>query len=79
MSLQPGAPPPIDPTHVITLASPTDSKILSVSLYTGRAEVTRLYSFDVQTGLNNVCITGLPNVLEQESLRCVAGHCMSPV
>ncbi|KAF5374163.1 hypothetical protein D9615_008847 [Tricholomella constricta] len=46
-----------------------DSKIISVSLYSGRAEITRLYRFPVKTGQNQVNITGLPNVLDRDSIR----------
>ena len=63
------SPPPPDPAHVINLSSDNDSKILNVNLYSGRAEITRLYTFDVRVGLNNVCVTGLPNVLDDQSLR----------
>ncbi|KAJ6459732.1 hypothetical protein C8R47DRAFT_1180717 [Mycena vitilis] len=43
--------------------------IISVSLYSTRAEITRLYKFAVQTGQNQVSISNLPNVLEAEFLR----------
>jgi hypothetical protein len=65
------APPPFEPTNVVDLVSIKDSKITNVSLYSGRAEITRLYKFLVKTGLNQVNISGLPNVLDHESLRCV--------
>ncbi|KAJ7640718.1 hypothetical protein DFH06DRAFT_620450, partial [Mycena polygramma] len=61
-------PPAFTPTS-IELQSITDSKIISVSLYSTRAEITRLYKFAVQTGQNQVSISNLPNVLEAESLR----------
>ncbi|TFK31126.1 hypothetical protein BDQ12DRAFT_307927, partial [Crucibulum laeve] len=35
----------------------------------GRAEVTRLFKFGVKTGQNQVNISGLPNVLDQDSFR----------
>jgi hypothetical protein len=63
-------PPAFEPTS-IELQSVADSKITSVSVYPTRAEVTRVYKFAVQTGQNQVYISGLPNVLEPESLRCV--------
>lgn len=63
-------PPAFEPTS-IELQSVTDSKITSVSLYSTRAEITRLFKFAVKTGQNQVNIVGLPNVLESESLRCV--------
>jgi hypothetical protein len=63
-------PPPFEPS-TIELQSVTGSKIVAVSLYSTRAEITRLFKFAVKTGQNQVHITGLPNVLEQESLRFV--------
>ena len=63
------APPPFDPTNVVDLVSVDDSKIINVSLYTGRAEITRLYKFPVKTGHNLVNIDGLPNLMDRESLR----------
>ncbi|KAJ6588623.1 hypothetical protein B0H19DRAFT_923139 [Mycena capillaripes] len=62
------SPPAFAPTS-IELQSITDSKIIAVSLYSSRAEITRLYKFAVQTGQNQVNISNLPNVLEAESLR----------
>ncbi|KAF7360580.1 hypothetical protein MVEN_00789300 [Mycena venus] len=61
-------PPAFEPTS-IELQSIADSKIISVSLYPTRAEITRLYKFAVKHGQNQVNISGLPNVLEAESLR----------
>ncbi|KAJ6519261.1 hypothetical protein C8R45DRAFT_1057782 [Mycena sanguinolenta] len=61
-------PPPFEPSK-IELKSVADSKIIAVSLYSTRAEITRLFKFGVKTGQNQVHITGLPNVLETESLR----------
>ncbi|TDL23087.1 hypothetical protein BD410DRAFT_814727 [Rickenella mellea] len=61
-------PPPFEPINVIELSSVESSKIVSVSLYSGRAEITRLYKLDVKTGQNQVTITHLPNVLDWASL-----------
>ncbi|TFK17639.1 hypothetical protein FA15DRAFT_698379 [Coprinopsis marcescibilis] len=61
-------PPAFEP-HVVDLESIEDSKILSVSVYSGRAEVTRLFKFTVKAGQNQVNISGLPNVLDQNTLR----------
>ncbi|KAF7360582.1 hypothetical protein MVEN_00789500 [Mycena venus] len=61
-------PPAFEPTS-IELQSAGDSKIVSVSLYPTHAEITRLYKFAVQIGQNQVNISGLPNVLQAESLR----------
>ncbi|KAJ7258784.1 hypothetical protein B0H12DRAFT_1201805 [Mycena haematopus] len=62
-------PPAFEPASSIELQSVAHSKITSVSLYSTRAEITRLYKFTVKTGQNQVIISGLPNVLEAESLR----------
>jgi hypothetical protein len=63
-------PPAFEPgPTAIELQSATDSKITAVSLYSTRAEITRLYKFAVKTGQNQVVVSGLPNVLESESLR----------
>ncbi|KAJ6555017.1 hypothetical protein DFH09DRAFT_1038356 [Mycena vulgaris] len=62
-------PPAFEPAGSIELQSGADSKITGVSLYPSRAEITRLYKLAVRTGQNQVNISGLPNVLETESLR----------
>ncbi|KAF9465724.1 hypothetical protein BDZ94DRAFT_1214090 [Collybia nuda] len=62
-------PPPILDIHAIELVSTEDSKITGVSVYAGRAEVTRVFQFNVQGGQNQVTIDGLPNVLDQDSFR----------
>ncbi|KAK7064746.1 hypothetical protein R3P38DRAFT_2826223 [Favolaschia claudopus] len=61
-------PPPFEPSKV-ELKSLENSKIIAVSLYSSRAEITRLFKFAVKAGQNQVHISGLPNVLESESLR----------
>lgn len=61
--------PPFEPTNVIELVSVDNSKIIHVSLYSGRAEITRLYKFPVKTGQNQVNINGLPSVLDRDSIR----------
>ena len=63
------APPPFEPPHVVELTSVDASKIINVSLYSGRAEITRLYKFAVRLGQNQVVVNGLPNVLDHQSLR----------
>jgi hypothetical protein len=65
------APPDFQPVNTIELVSVNDSKITSVSVYSGRAEITRLFKFTVKTGQNQLNIVGLPRVMDQESLRCV--------
>ena len=62
-------PPSFQPVNVIELDSITDSTITGVSVYLGRAEVTRLFKFSIKTGQNQLNISGLPKVLEQDSLR----------
>ena len=63
--------PPSFEAHTKDLVSVEDSKITSVSLYSGRAEITRLFKVHVKVGLNQLRIKGLPNVLDADSLRCV--------
>jgi len=58
-------------SHKIDLVSVDSSKILGVSLYTGRAEITRSFDVTLKEGSTSVNILGLPNVLENESLRSV--------
>jgi hypothetical protein len=62
-------PPPFLPVNLIELVSVDDSKILSVSVYAGRAEVTRLFKFNVKTGQNQLNIIGLPTALDQDSFK----------
>ncbi|KAL0946119.1 hypothetical protein HGRIS_012384 [Hohenbuehelia grisea] len=64
-----GAPPPKFEVNTIDVVSVESSKITGVSLYSGRAEITRLYALSVPTGQNQVKISGLPNVLDHSSLR----------
>jgi len=59
----------VDPPHILELSSVDASKIIGVSLYSGRAEITRLYKFTARTGQNQVIINGLPDVLDHQSLR----------
>ncbi|KAH6911819.1 mucoidy inhibitor A [Coprinopsis sp. MPI-PUGE-AT-0042] len=61
-------PPPFQ-AHVTELESVDDGKITNVAVYSGRAEVTRLFRFALKAGQNQVHINGLPDVLEQDSLR----------
>ncbi|KAJ3537111.1 hypothetical protein NMY22_g5732 [Coprinellus aureogranulatus] len=67
------APAPTFESHSVQLSAQKDSKILSVSVYAGRAELTRLFKFNVKTGLNQVTITELPLAMDQQSFR-VEGH-----
>ena len=61
--------PPFPPDNAVELVSVKDSKIISVSVYSGRAEITRLFKFTVKSGLNQVIVLGLPRVLDKDSLR----------
>ncbi|KAJ8519109.1 hypothetical protein ONZ45_g3932 [Pleurotus djamor] len=63
------AEPTVQFLNTIELESVEASKIEKVSLYSGRAEVTRSYKLDIKTGQNQVKITGLPRVLDDDSLR----------
>lgn len=51
------------------MVSVENSQITNVSLYSSRAEITRAFKLDVRVGLNQVNITGLPNVLDKDSLK----------
>ncbi|KAF9465723.1 hypothetical protein BDZ94DRAFT_299259 [Collybia nuda] len=62
-------PPPFQHAHTIELVSVEDGKITGVSVYAGRAEVSRLFKFAVEMGQNQVTINGLPGVLDQDSFR----------
>ncbi|KAG6872120.1 hypothetical protein C0995_012774 [Termitomyces sp. Mi166 len=53
----------------IEFVSTENSKIIAVSVYSGRAEITRVFKVSVQTGQNHVVINGLPDVLDEDSLR----------
>ena len=61
--------PAFDAPNAVSLSAQKDSKILSVSVYPGRAELTRLFPFAVNTGLNEVKITDLPIAIDQQSFR----------
>jgi hypothetical protein len=65
------SPPSFRLGDAIELDSVEDSKIVGVSVYPSRAEVTRLFNFEVQTGQNQVHINGLPAVLDEDSFRSV--------
>ena len=61
--------PSFPPDNTIKLASVKDSKIIGVSVYSGRAEITRLFKFSVKPGVNQVIVLGLPTVLDKDSFR----------
>ena len=58
-------------TNVVQLVSTEATSILSVSLYGSRAEVSRVATIDLPAGQNRVTITGLPNAILDNTLRCV--------
>lgn len=62
-------PPTFEGSNLVELVSVDDSKIVNVSLYSARAEITRLFKFKVKMGQNQVRITGLPSEIDRESLR----------
>uniref|UniRef100_A0A8H8CPA6 DUF4139 domain-containing protein n=1 Tax=Psilocybe cubensis TaxID=181762 RepID=A0A8H8CPA6_PSICU len=56
-------------TNTISLVASENSKISNINLYSGRAEITRLFKFDIKAGQNKVTILGLPWSLQDNSLR----------
>jgi hypothetical protein len=69
-----GPPPASQFINTIELVSTKDSKIISVAVYSGRAEITRLFKFAVKAGQNQLNILGLPGVLDEESFKFVLTH-----
>lgn len=63
--------PPSFEGHSIELESVQDSKITNVAVYSGRAEITRSFKVDLKVGQNQVHISGLPAVMDRDSLRYV--------
>lgn len=59
--------PPSFQRNTIDLVSVNDSRITRVSLYSSRAEITRVFRFEIKAGFNQVNISGLPNVLDKNS------------
>ncbi|GLB45313.1 putative mucoidy inhibitor A [Lyophyllum shimeji] len=57
----------------VDLVAALHSKITGVGVYKGRAEITRVFRFNVKAGQNQVTIDGLPDVLDEDSIR-VEGH-----
>jgi len=66
----------LDTTNIIEVSSIHDSKITLVSLYSGLAEITRVYKVKLKAGDNKVVISDLPSTLVQDSLRSVCVICM---
>lgn len=54
---------------VLSLECAQASKITSISLYSGRAEITRSFKLAVAEGQNQISIRGLPDRLEKDSVR----------
>lgn len=50
--------------NAISLGAAEDSTITNVSLYLGRAEITRNFEFGVKRNYNKVTISGLPRALQ---------------
>jgi hypothetical protein len=65
--------PPTPPSFLnnVDLDAVADSRIANVSVYTGRAEITRVFRSSVKTGQNLINLNGLPSLLEPDSVRCV--------
>ena len=76
--------PPLDPVtdigtgfNVVLLESPQTSKITNISLYAGRAEITRHFKLSLLAGQNQVTIRSLPFQLQQDSIRLVFQYILS--
>ncbi|KAJ8461902.1 hypothetical protein ONZ45_g18128 [Pleurotus djamor] len=61
--------PPEYQQNDIHLVAQASSRIAAVSLYPGRAEVTRVFKLSLKPGSNRIKISGLPTFLERSSLR----------
>lgn len=57
------------PVNAVELDFVEDSIITGVSVYPRRAEITRLFKFNVAAGQNQLNISGLPAALDKDSLR----------
>ena len=62
-------PPQFQPATFVDLVLIDASKIVKVSLYPKLAEITRVYALTVKTGLNQLNISGLPDALDEQSVR----------
>uniref|UniRef100_A0A8H7Y1K3 Mucoidy inhibitor A n=1 Tax=Psilocybe cubensis TaxID=181762 RepID=A0A8H7Y1K3_PSICU len=56
-------------TNAVELVATQHSKITNINLYSGRAEITRLFEISVKAGRNKVVISGLPQAFQEDSLR----------
>ena len=65
-----GAPPIFTPNlNVIRIDTTTSSKIAAVNLYFGKAQITRVYAFRASPGANRLVISGLPESMDNSTLR----------
>jgi len=55
----------------ISVLSDKESKVIGVSVYNGRAEITRETNVSVKVGQNNVTIVGLSTYLDVNSMRYI--------
>lgn len=55
--------------NTVELNAQNHSQITNINLYSGHAEITRLFKFKIKAGSNNLIITGLPRAFQQDSLR----------
>ncbi|CAA7263842.1 unnamed protein product [Cyclocybe aegerita] len=61
---------PLLPTvNIVELNAQEDGRISHVSLFFNRAEVTRLFQFAASAGANNLVVSKLPDVLENDTIR----------
>ncbi|KAF8879083.1 hypothetical protein CPB84DRAFT_1852185 [Gymnopilus junonius] len=54
--------------NIVDLSASDNSKIDHVSVYPGRAEVTRQFEFEIKAGQNKINIIDFPPTLQQETL-----------
>ncbi|KDR71591.1 hypothetical protein GALMADRAFT_253935 [Galerina marginata CBS 339.88] len=58
-----------DTVQTLLLDSAHDSRITNINLYPNRAQITRSYNVNVAGGHTKLIISGLPNVVDRNSLR----------
>ncbi|KAF8989095.1 mucoidy inhibitor A [Cyathus striatus] len=62
-------PPPFEGPNSVKLQSSKDGKITHVSVYPSRAHITRRFKLPLKIGQNFITISGLPKVLDDDSIR----------
>ncbi|KAF8989094.1 hypothetical protein BDQ17DRAFT_1373562 [Cyathus striatus] len=62
-------PPPFEGPNFAKLQSSKDGTITHVSVYPSRAHITRLFKLPLKIGRNFITISGLPKVLDDDSIR----------